>query len=57
VTFVPERTWCPDKDVLIAVAITDIVPSCKQIDALLTQFEKSSQLCDYSPQVNLHLRM
>jgi hypothetical protein len=42
----------PDKEVPIAATVTDIVPTCNQIDALLTQFEKTSELCFYATSVN-----
>jgi hypothetical protein len=42
----------PDKEVQIVAKAYDVVPTCGQIDAVLTQFEKSSLLCYESTYVN-----
>jgi hypothetical protein len=42
----------PDKDVLIAATRLGFVPTCSQVDAFTTQFEKGSELCFLAGRAN-----
>jgi hypothetical protein len=42
----------PDKKVRIAATVIDVVPTCSQIDAALTQFENGSDFCSLAKVVN-----
>jgi hypothetical protein len=40
-----EDVLFPDKEVRLALKIVDVVPTCSQIDAFVTQLESGSKLC------------
>jgi hypothetical protein len=47
-----EDVLYPDKEVQIAFTLLGVVPTCGQIDALTTQFETGTDLCDLANLVN-----
>jgi hypothetical protein len=47
-----EDVMFPDKEVLLALNIIDVVPTCGQIDAFVTQLEKGSKLCYLTNSIN-----
>jgi hypothetical protein len=47
-----EDVGFPDKEVLLALKIIDVVPTCSQVDAFVTQLKGSSKLCYLAQSVN-----
>jgi hypothetical protein len=47
-----ENVVFPDKEVLLALNIIDVVPTCSQIDAFVTQLESGSKLCFLAQSTN-----
>jgi hypothetical protein len=47
-----EDVMFPDKEVLLALNIVDVVPTCSQIDAFVTQLKSGSRLCALAQSTN-----